>query len=228
MSTFNFEPLNPPFPRWMGPFSPARGNHCGFRMRNGQLGVWVEDNTGQTFWTLLKSCQFVEFVQQHWGGGRILMLPNGFVVKPLQHDYDAGIRALIGRWQGDIVLKKPNGQLFDLANPDGIEPGHPWPGPKMIGLECVIRQNGSLYCNWYHPTEWGQDEESCDLRGPDSVLAAGFHAARLGNGVGRVRITSCGHVITNRQDRNGAWGAYYVGKIEPTSWKNWEQWIGEE
>lgn len=228
MSPFTFEPLNQPFPRWMGPFSPARGNHCGFRVRNGQLGVWVEDNTGQTFWTLLKSGQFVEFVQRHWGGGRILMLPNGFVVKPLQHDYDAGIRALIGRWRGDIVIKKPNGQYFDLANPYGIGPGHPWPGPKTTGLECVIHQNGSLECHWSHPSPLGADIVTCDLSGPDPVLAAGFRKARPGDTGGRVRITACGHVITNRQERNGSWGSYYVGWIDPKSWTNWEQWIGKE
>ena len=43
-------------------------------------------------------------VQGQWGGGRVLLLANGFVVKPLQQDIEVGQRALIGRFQGAVVL----------------------------------------------------------------------------------------------------------------------------
>lgn len=228
MSSFAFEPLNPPFPRWMGPFSPARGNHCGFRVRNGQFGVWVEDHYGMQFWSIRGGAgtrELIAVVHEHWGGGRILLLPNGFVIKPLQVDNQVGVRALVGSWCGEIVLNQPSGSSFNLSNPGMLQPGHTWTGPKMMGLECVIRQNGSLVCQWSHPEPWGANTVNCDLRGPDPALAAGFHAARPGDGGGRVRVTACGHVITNRQDRNGVWGSYYVGRIDPHAWRNWEQWI---
>lgn len=228
MSTFTFQPLSRPFPRWMGPFSPARGTRSGFRFHQKRLGTWVGDEGGMRFWPLVNgpaAQAIATLVRSEWGGGSVLFLPNGFVVKPQQTDSEVGQRALIGRFQGAIVLDSTKPPIFNLSRPGAARPGDPWPGPTTTGLECVIQANGSLACTWYHPTEWGRDEVTEQLRGPDRSLAAGFRAARYGTTAGRVRITANGHVITNRQERRGTWASIYVGYVNPGSWVGWERWI---
>jgi hypothetical protein len=228
--SFTFEPEPRPFPQWMGPFSPARGIKSGFRFHEGRLGTWVSTQTGNAFWQTV-DCQgarsIASLVRAEWGGGRVLLLANGFVIKPLQ-DEEVGRRVLIGRFHGSIVLARPNQSTFDLSRPGNLTPGDVWPGPSTTGLECAIQQNGSLICSWYHPTPLGRDEISEQLHDSDSSLAAGFRRARPGNHGGRIRVTANGHVITNRQDENGDWRTIYVGRIDPTNWANWQRWIERE
>lgn len=228
MNTLAFQPLERPFPRWIGPFSPARGTRSGFRFHQGRLGTWVGDESGMRFWAVVDghgARTIATLVRDEWGGGRVLFLPNGFVVKPLQTDDEVGRRVLIGRFQGAIVLERPGQSRFDLGQPGAVRPGNPWPGPTTTGLECAIHSDGSLVCSWYHPTQWGRDEASKQLRGPDRSLAAGFRAARPSAAGGRVLITGNGHIITNRQGRDGTWGSIYVGYVDPGSWAGWEHWI---
>lgn len=228
MSPLTFRAEARPFPRWMGPFSPARGNHSGFRFSGGRLGTWVDDDRGRNFWPVVESRgarALADLVLGTWQGGRVLFLPNGFVVKPLPGEEETGSRVLIGRCTGSIALERPDGTTFDLANPGAIEPGDLWPGPKTTGLECLIDERGGLSSTWYHPTRLGRDEVSEHLRGTDAALARGFRKARPGDSRGRVRITARGHVITNRQARDGAWATLYVGHIAPKAWNGWEQWI---
>ena len=228
MSTFTFQPLARPFPRWMGAFSPARGRRSGFRFHQGRLGTWVGDESDKSFWAVADghgARTIAALVRGEWGGGRVLFLPNGFVVKPLQSDDEVGSRALIGRFHGAIVLERPGQSRFDLGQPGAVRPGILWPGPTTTGLECAIQSDGALVCSWYHPTQSGRDEVSEPLRGPDRSLAAGFRAARPGVAGGRVRITANGHVITNRQELDGAWASIYVGYVDPGSWAGWEHWI---
>ena len=215
----------------MGPFSPARGTRSGFRFHQGRLGTWVVDQPDMSFWRLVDSQgarDITALVRKKWGGGRVLLLPNGFVVKPLQNDSEVGLRALIGRVTGVIVLEKSDGSVFDLSKPGTLSPGNPWLGPTTTGLECTLRTDGSLLCNWYHPTSLGRDEVSEVLLGPDHVLAAGFRAARPGSAVGRVRVTANGHVITNRQEPAGDWVTRYVGRINAALLKDWGVWIGKD
>src|ERR1700730_17051381 len=108
MRSFTFKTESTPFPRWLGPFSPARGTRSGFRFHQGLLGTWVSDDEGMSFWPIVDSQgarDITILVRGEWGGGRVLFLPNGFVVKPLQADDEIGQRALIGRWRGAIVLE---------------------------------------------------------------------------------------------------------------------------
>jgi hypothetical protein len=91
-----------------------------------------------------------------------------------------------------------------------------------------MQANGSLLCSWYHPTRFGRDEVSELLLGPDRALAAGFGAARPGVIGGRVRITTNGHIITNRQENNEAWVSIFVGWVDPGSLKDWKSWIEKE
>jgi hypothetical protein len=231
MSSFTFKPEPGPFPRWMGPFSPSRGTRSGFRFHQGRLGTWVADESGRSFWPVVDSQggrDIATLVRRKWGGGRVLFLPNGFVVKPLQENDEVGQRALIGHFHGPIVLETPGQSTFDFSKPGNLRPRDLWPGPSTTGLECVIQTNGSLVCSWYHPTRFGRDEVSEPLRGPDRALAAGFGAAWPGAAGGRVRITANGYIITNRQENNEGWASILVGSIDPGSLNDWTSWIEKE
>jgi hypothetical protein len=231
MTTFSFAVERRPFPRWWGPFSPARGIYSGFRFHRRRLGTWLQNEHGLEFWPLLDSPgarSLARTVLDEWGGGRVLLLPNGLVIKPLQGDHEVGRRVLLGRFQGPVVLERADGGVFDLSKPGQIAPGAPWPGPKTTGLECAIQTDGSLACTWYHPTTMGRDEVRELLHGPDRSLATAFRSARPQHTGGRVRVTANGHVITNRQQLDGAWISLYVGRIAPDSWPHQRQWIGGE
>ena len=225
-----FQPADTPFPRWMGPYSPARGNHCGFRMNAGRLGVYVNNADGREFWTIQPSpglALLERTIRQHFTGGRVLLLPDGSVVKPLQTDEERGRRVFLGEFFGDIVLQTPAGELISMENPGALIPGARWPGPSTTGLECVIDSGGNVRCDWRHPAEYGDDTERHVMIAGDSALLKGFRAARPGDSAGRVRVTARGHVITNRQV-NGEWICLYVGRIDTASWPYLDTWIDWE
>lgn len=232
MTNFVFLEARQPFPRWFGPYSPSRGTYAGFRFHGGRLGAWVEKPHTRVFWPLADSSggrALARLVLDQWGGGRVLMLPNGLTIKPLQEDQEMGRRVLIGRFRGSVVLEPPDGSHFDLGSAGTVlAPGVRWPGPKTIGLECVIEADGSLRCRWYHPTSWGWTESSAKMRGSDTRLSAGFRTARPGDRVGRVRVTAQGIVITNRQGSTGKWSTHFVGRIPPESWPHRREWIRED
>ena len=231
MKVFTFEPLARPFPRWKGPFSPGRGKRTGFRFHDGRFGTWVEGNSKYSFWAAADTPgerAVSSLVRSEWGGGRVLLLPNGYVVKPLQGDDEVGSRALIGRFLGSMVLEKPDHSTFDFASPGRLRPGQQWPGPATTGLECEIRPDGALVCSWCHPTAWGRDEVSELIAGPDRTLATGFKAARPGEITGRVRVTANGHIITRRPGPDDSLKCFYVGYTDPTSWIGWDKWIRKE
>jgi hypothetical protein len=214
----------------MGPFSPARGIRSGFRCRNGRVGTWVGYDELE-FWTMAAgrgANVLAEFVSRHWSGGRVLLLPNGYVVKPLQKDVEVGFRVLVGRFEGPIRLERWGEAPFDLSDVSRFRPGDLWTGPASTGLECTIRGDGSLACTWYHPAPWGRDDSTHLLRGADSSLASGFRAARPGETTGRVRITANGCVITKRQHADGTWTTHFVGSVERKAWGNWSRWIDKE
>ena len=108
-----FEVERSPFPRWWGPFSPARGTYSGFRFHQKRLGTWVENEYGKAFWALVDSpgvAALARTILQEWHGGRVLLLPNGLVIKPLQGDLEVGQRVLVGRFRGPVVLERPDGR----------------------------------------------------------------------------------------------------------------------
>jgi hypothetical protein len=225
--SLTFEPLKKPFPRWMGPFSPARGFRSGFRFKDKQLGTYVSNDDDMAFWCATQTDgarKLGRLVLEEWRGGRVLLLANGLVIKPLQKDIEVGRRVIIGRLSGSLVLEQPSGHTFDMRNPGKLKAGDPWHGPKTTGLECAIQQNGSLNCTWYHPTKLGRDTITRTLRGPDAKLAASFGKARPGVMGGRVRLTVGGHLITNRLAGN-TWQTLYVGHVEAATllgdWKTW-------
>jgi hypothetical protein len=226
---FDFKPARTPFARWLGPYSPARGTTCGFRFHERRLGIWVANSIGFEFWEMKYTpgvAALAKLVREHWGGGRVLLLPSGFVIKPLQSDTDAGKRVVIGTFMGPVILSRTNGWMFDMSTAgSSLSPGSLWPGPKTTGIECTIRGDGSLDCTWYHPTQLGQDSVTQRMVGPDPLLAWGFAMSRPGDSGGRVRVTANGIVITNRQCPDGSWAAHYVGQIDPGHWPHQQDWI---
>lgn len=230
MSAFQFAAAERPNSQWTGPFSPARGKYSGFRFNAGRLGTWVKSEHDRCFWAVRDSPgtrALSDLVLNTWGGGRVLFLPNGFVIKPLPGDEERGQRVLLGTFGGSIVLEHSDGDVFDLSKPTGVLPGGFWPGPSATGLECAIDSTGALKCNWYCASEWGRDEFASVIHGPDARLAAGFRKARPGNSGGRVRITAHGHVITNRQAFDGTWTTLYVGVVTSSIGSDWEEWVQE-
>jgi len=226
MTTFQFEPESTPYPYWLGPFSPARGTSTGFRFHYRKLGTWVNAPNSREFWVIKDSSAVRKLsnnILHHWNGGRILFLPNGLIIKPLQ-DYEVGKRVIVGRFNGPITLQKPNGQLFDMSVPGRITPGDMWPGPNTTGLECILKDNGALICIWQRPTNEGSEIEEVVIQGPDPQLRSAFQRARPGDSAGRVRVTANGHIITNREER-GYWRPMYIGQISPKNWPHREIWI---
>ena len=228
MSDFVFDAEEYPFPRWLGPFSPARGTSKGFRFRSGQLGTWVSNEYRREFWRMTLSegvSELSRLVLNRWDGGRIALLPNGLVIKPLQGESEVGCRVVIGRFYGSVVLRRPRGDEFDLGDPGDLNPGGPWPGPESTGLECSINSSGSLNCKWYHPAPYGRETVREILHRSDPHLANGFRRARLGARRGRVRVTANGQVITNCQTMDGSWVPMYVGSVDTEYWPHRPEWI---
>lgn len=209
---FTFE-KSESFVRWMGPFSPARGTRKGLRFHYGRIGAWVDYG----FWPLVQTSGVTELervVLRRWGGGRVLLLPWGDVIKPLQAEDEVGKRVLIGKFSGPVVFELPDGSHLSLGDAEGWDAGEPWPGPHHVGLECTIDTTGSLKCTWYHPTKWGRTSESQILWGADRRLAAGFRKARPGDDGGRVHVLPGGIVVTNAWI-GGRWQARFVGRVDP-------------
>ncbi|NLH98675.1 MAG: hypothetical protein GX446_04180 [Chthonomonadales bacterium] len=227
--SFSFTPCRQPYPAWNGPFSPARGNYSGFRFHYGQFGTWVTTNSGREFWTACGpgARAVAAAVLPIWRGGRVLLLPNGYAIKPLQ-DTQTGQRVLIGVWSGPVVLRSPDGVVFDLSSPKTTHIGGPWPGPDTTGLECYLAvADGSIRCTWYQQDRHGRIERTARLGIAGSMLAQGFAKCRPAESGGRVRVTANGHIITKRRERNGAWRCLYVGHIAADLWGDWSAWIGE-
>jgi hypothetical protein len=228
--SIDFSPAAQPFPRWWGPYSPARGTSSGFRFRGGRLGAFVEHEHGRAFCPIRRShgIQNLErLVFENFRGGRVLFLPNGVIVKPLQGDEERGHRVCLGVFTGDVVLEMPDREYFSFEQPGELRPGELWPGPTSTGLECTISSNGELRCSWYHPAAYGRDSVSFSMTEANAILARGFRAARPGERGGRVRVTAKGHVITNRQV-GGSWHCHYIGKIDCEKWPHLNEWIEAE
>lgn len=228
--SFDFTPLPHPFPRWWGPFSPSRGVHSGFRFSGGRLGTYVNSPEGREFWTV-KTGPGVQALEQlalrRYGGGRVLLLANGYVIKPLQTDTEVGQRVVIGTIEGPVVLETPDGDEFDLSDPGELSAGDVWDGPTTTGLEAVLNADGSIECFWYHPDELGRVTESETLFAANRELAEAFRTARDGGTVGRVRITANGHLLTNVEVGWRKWECRYVGEVPVADWPHLEEWIGD-
>jgi len=221
-----FTPETLPFPCWVGPYTPARGSYYGFRIRGGMLGAWVSSDDGHSFCEVQQSDgvkRLTDLVARHWSGGRLLFLPSGLVVKPLQNDDERGARVVVGRYEGSFPVRVGNNWLDFLAPSLGIAAGSVWDGPGTIGLECSIKADGSLLTSWDAPSEFGAERHQHVISGPNNALLTGFRAARPSDEGGRVRVTVGGHVMTKKEMRHG-WKTFYVGRIATDNLRNWDNW----
>jgi len=228
---FTFTPESEPYLRWKGPFSPSRGKYTSLRVRGGGLKAYFDSKDESASWELEKSAgiqSLVDTVTRVWGGGRVMLLPTGHVIKPLQ-DQEVGIRKLIGRFTGPLIFRRHDGGSFDLdLETNRLAPGDLWHGIKNIGVECIIQEGGVLSCRWYHPTVYGKEEIRIELLHDSPERHIAFQKARQGDTYGRVHVLPNGAVITNHQTFLGEWEAKFVCKISPSSWGSWEHWIGDE
>ncbi len=221
-----FTPEKPPFPYWVGPYSPARGTSSGFRIKDRHLGVWTTSGEGQTFCPVQETdgvTQLVQTVRSGWQGGRVLFLPGGYIVKPLQNEDEQGMRVFLGRFEGGLKIVNGN-HIVDLSKTSVFNPGQAWLGPNTIGLECNIKSDESLSTHWSQPTEYGYKKCYEKISGSCRELFSGFKEARPFDEGGRVRITVGGHVITNKKIGDD-WCSFYVGRVNPSQFANWDRWI---
>jgi hypothetical protein len=229
MSELEVEMERKPFDRWLGPYSPARGIQHGLRFHAGQLGVWSSTATHKEFWTVQRNAsvdRLTRAVVQTWGGGRLLFLPNGYIIKPLPGGEDErGKRVVVATFSGELVLEDSDGVEFNFAEPWNPSPGAEWGGPSTLGLECVLESDGSLRCDWYHPDEFGRMSDSCYIAGPSAARARSFKAARPGEASGRVHITPNGYVTTNHQVRRGVWETRFLCFVDPNDLEDWSHWV---
>lgn len=217
---FVFTPESEPFSYWKGPYSPSRGGTSGFRVRGGRLGACVDDV--RNFRPVEESKEVLKLaglVQRIWGGGRLLFLPSGHVIKPLRED-ETGRRVLIGRYTGGIRLCT-NDTILDLSPSNRFQEGSYWPGPSMLGLECYLSGDGTLTTEWTEPTDLGVAKHRATI-GRELLLLSGFRKCRPYGG-GRVRITIGRHAITKLK-KGSRWVCCYVGQADPALFVNWDRW----
>lgn len=169
-----------------------------------------------------------QLVRQHWGSGRVLLLPDGYVVKPDPDPSKPCTRYLIGRLQGWLVIEKPDGTRCDLSQPKPLHPGEPWPGPPTTGIECKIDLRGGLVSEWDLEAPGGRLVQTHRMWEPDPVLAAGLRAARPGMPNARVRVEIGGAVVTMREAEekgDSQWAPCFIGRIDVEQWPFEADWV---
>ena len=216
MSELRIEVSRKPFPRWWGPYSPRRGR-MGLSLRGGQITVRepAADGSGEVEWVLESNSsveRFIQAVSAEFGGGRLLFLASGQIIKPCNTEDDVCVRMLVGAFTGSLVFTGPDGETFDLSDPGCDSAGEDWTGPSTIGLECVLKEDGRLNCEWKHPEGLGSN--AC-VYGPNPALANAFRKARPGDVSGRVHLMPHGHVVTKWQAGYGRWKCSYVATLNP-------------
>ncbi len=220
----NYEPFQEPLP-WYGPYSPARGTNSGFRIRNRRLGIYTNDDSEP--WLAKQTNGVRELEQQvieRYGGGRILFLPSGHVIKP--DSGGTGHRSVIGKYKGEFsILGRENG-IIDFSSE--FEPGSRWLGPNnSIGLECQLEVAGNgLQTEWYIPRNYGRDNNHEEIAIVNPNITHMFEECRPNIAQGRIQLLIGGHIITKTQEGYSNWVTYYIGRIDLSQFNDWEQHIG--
>jgi hypothetical protein len=203
---FEFEPL--PFSEWRGPYKPGRGTMTGLRVRWESIGAWFNG----TWWPLVPTTgtrKLVQLVQSRWGGGRILLLPWGDVVKAPQGTPPSHI----GRWRGSVAFMTPYGHFDIKERAIRLSPGDLWEAPHHIGLECIITERGGIFCEWDLLVPRGTETVRKELWRPNRDLAQGFREARPCDTRGRVHVLPGGVVVTVASSVDG-WETRFVGMVD--------------
>lgn len=146
------------------------------------------------------------------GGGSFLINEHGQVLVPSPDD--DGRQALVGEWTGPLEFVDPwSGKVFDLADDEGLELGHPWPWP-YIGVPHRLSKRDELYF-WYEPRELKVTPPRQDPR-----LIEWLRTLRP---YGPVRFITLprGFALTKVPQRAGGrtlWKAVYVGRLDFHCW----------
>jgi hypothetical protein len=225
MTTLQVQLLGPPFQRWVGPYSPRRGK-SGLSLRLDGISS-IEpamSGSGEIGWKLQESSSLERAIlawRRSFGGGRLLFMPTGEILKPLSEEDERNKRVLVGRFSGSprFVADDSGRSICDLASPDVLRRADAWTGPHAIGLECILKVDGSLHCEWYGPAEEGHIIQRTCILGPSRNRFIGFRMVRPRDSGGRVHLTACGHLYTKwltgtPQDRVREWRCAYLGKVD--------------
>lgn len=214
-----------PFREWLGPYSPSRGSDHGFRVRGGELVCYRKGRWSTSEWRADGEgvSELVELVARWWQGGRIMILPDGHVIKPLR-DEDTGRRVLIGRIRGHIFLEGPDGDELDLCHPE-LDPGAVWEAPHSIGLECTIGPERLLRASSQRAVGREIRTEEFTVYGPDASLYRAFRTARRAHLGGRVHVLYGGAVLTYA--KVGSLPRFrYLGQLDVARWPYDRKWVG--
>lgn len=238
MSGFQFTPYPAPYPHWHGPYAVVLGQSNGMRVRRGAIEAHLLRDGYRETWVIDESPgarSLVAVVQAAYGGGRLLLLPNGAVIKPVPGCSD-GERRLLGHWWGTLTLVSPLGQRICTTeanmlvqppngSPRSLRPGDPWPAPSTTGLRCRIDASGALFAKTWQASRWGRSEVEYPVTAPDRLLSLCYRMAGGHGSGGSVRLLEGGHVVMPNHSMDGGL-ARYVGYIPPSclpsisDWKN--------
>jgi len=221
----NFRPYQPPFHQWMGPYTPATGFTSGFRVLQNSLGCHEVDDSSQFFCTAEESPgvrYLIDHVRTHFGGGRVLFLPNGLVIKPCNRGYDVGRRVVIGEYSGDLRIFTSEG-FRNFSDEQIQNPGTRWYGPQTIGLAIILEPRGCGYIKWNLSNRYYDEEHREPFDWIGSQVVESYQ--RVKGRTGRVRISVNGHAFT-KVEEGTRWQTYYLG-IADSEFVNWQQWAGE-
>jgi len=208
------------FKRWKGPWKARRGKTSGSTVVGGRFRAYLQDPDVAEYWVAVQTPGIQKIqrtVVNYWTGGKVLISPGGWAIKPLASD--PSTRYVLGKVEVPLKYKTSTGETFDMGN-HGVKPGAPWPGP-YAGTECVLHSDGSLM------SEVNEDDVNydVDVYPPSPELARAFNVARPTTSAGRVLVTEGGLVLTKREDAWGDWRSCYVGTLDLNRWVMEDSWI---
>jgi len=233
---FEFTPNPNPHPLWHGPYSPVPGRSNGLRVRRGTAEALMRRGGYSETWAIEDSPgarALVESVYIAYGGGRLLLLPNGAVIKPTPWSNE-GERRLVGSWSGRFTLVSPSGLRLCTSDPKImvkpvgtprrlIRSGDDWPGPSSQGLRCRIDPSGALFARTWHASRWGRTEVDFPIAPGDVMRALSYRLAGGHTSGGSVRLLEGGHLVMPAHDADGGI-ARYVGYVPPSQLPSISAW----
>ena len=220
-----FIPVKFPIPYWSGPYSPAAGKMTGMRVRKGYAGAWCDTIVGLKFFHFEKSNgadSLSSLVKVNFNdGGRIVILPNGYVIKPENDKVKVGYQRLIGKIKGEITIPQIY-ENFVLGPTSKFEAGSKWKGPHGGAIRCTIKDDGSIHTKWSVPNDKGASEYKKQLTGPNLTLLSQVESIEKKIGAkGRVYYWYGGHLTTADHQ-------LYIGKVACNTLDANTDWFEEE
>jgi hypothetical protein len=215
--------------RWRGRYGRVPGDSTVFHLRSLDGGYWplVEwpQEDGET-WTcpmvespaataLAKAVKAGKQFHKSTGGGAFLINEFGQVIVPSPNER---ARALVGVWSGPLKFVDPDGDIFDLYDDEGLDPGDDWPWP-YIGTRYNLSKFDEIYFWSDSDTEAGKELPAAQ----DGDLIDAVRdlrprgAVRLMVGCGGVVLTKVSEGSGSRWDED-LWIPTYVGRVDFRKW----------